>query len=91
MVNLERMIDEHEIGGMANILLKNSVEKYMREVIIFYYRSGALLHEFEFQRERKHDRIGLMLENIMNSPYIKGLNWTKQLDSWPVFLRRCSR
>ncbi|MGG1654406.1 DUF4238 domain-containing protein [Paenibacillus sp. NRS-1783] len=76
IVNIERMIDEHGIGELTNSQLKKSIEKYMREVIIFYYRSGALLHEFEFQRVRKQDRIGLMLENIMNSPYIKRLSRT---------------
>lgn len=76
MDNVENMIGLVETGVIPIELLKSTFARYIREVIIFYYRSGALLHEFEFQRERKHDRIGLMLENIMNSSYIKGLSNT---------------
>lgn len=73
MIKVEKNIQLFEEGTITIDLLKDSFEKYLREVMIFYYRSGALLHEFEFQRERKHDRIGLLLENIMNSSYIRRL------------------
>jgi len=48
----------------------------MREFIIFYYRSGALLTEFEFERKIKADRVFLMLQNVMNSDYIRELGKT---------------
>lgn len=56
--------------------IKSIVEKYMNEFIIFYYRSGALLHEFSFEMVNLSDKIFLLLENIMNSKYIRELSKT---------------
>lgn len=53
--------------------VKTIVSKYMREFLVFYYRSGALLTEFEFERENKEDKVLYMLEKILNSKYIKEL------------------
>jgi len=67
---------QHEEGAVPFSVIKGAIQQYIREIIIFYYRSGALLHEFEFQRDHKHDRIPLMFMSIMNSRYIKALGAT---------------
>jgi uncharacterized protein YchJ len=69
-------IEEYERGECSFSEIKESVSQYMREFIMFYYRSGALLTEFEFERKVKVDRVFLMLQNVMNSHYIKELSKT---------------
>lgn len=71
-----KTIEKSECGNCSFSEIKKLLCQYMREFIIFYYRSGALLTEFEFQRNSKNDRVFLMLEKIMNSQYIKGLSNT---------------
>lgn len=54
--------------------IKKCVDEILNIMIIFYYRSGALLHEFSFQTKIKDYRITLLLENILNSDYIRKLS-----------------
>lgn len=70
------IIEGYETGTNDFLEIKRVVIKYMREFIIFYYRSGALLTEFEAHRRNKEDRVFMMLENIMNSLYVKELSQT---------------
>lgn len=70
------LIESYERNECDFSEIKKLVHKYMREFIIFYYRSGALLFEFEHQRKNRQDRIYLLLKNIMNSRYIKELSKT---------------
>ena len=53
--------------------IKSKIEYYMREFLIFYYRSGALLHEFSYNMKNKKDKVFLLLENILNSNYLETL------------------
>lgn len=69
-------IEKFERGECSFTEVKVAVSQYIREFIIFYYRSGALLTEFEFERKNKADRVFLMLQNVMNSYYIKELGKT---------------
>ena len=69
-------IEKHEMGDCSFTEVKLAVCQYMREFIIFYYRSRALLTEFEFERKIKADRVFLMLHNVMNSCYIRELSET---------------
>ncbi|EMS73511.1 DUF4238 domain-containing protein [Ruminiclostridium cellobioparum] len=69
-------IEKHEIGECPFSEVKKALSQYMREFIIFYYRSGALLTEFEFERKIKADRVFVMLKKVMNSPYIRELSKT---------------
>lgn len=50
--------------------IKKQVEGIMKEFLVFYYRSGALLREFSFDGLDESDKIPLMLEKIMNSKYL---------------------
>ncbi|MBD8838888.1 DUF4238 domain-containing protein [Paenibacillus sp. CFBP 13594] len=56
--------------------IKKLVEKYMKEYLVFYYRSGALLNEFTFGGFSKEDKIPLMLEKIKDSNYLDKLSQT---------------
>ncbi|WP_200411252.1 DUF4238 domain-containing protein [Virgibacillus salexigens] len=68
------LIDDFENEQSSFELIKNQIDKYMKEFIIFYYRSGALLHEFSFNMSDKKHRIFLLLDSIMNSNYIEKLS-----------------
>jgi uncharacterized protein YchJ len=65
---------ESDFVNIDNI--KNQVESNMKEFLIFYYRSGALLKEFSFDGLDESDKIHLMLEKIMNSKYLIELSDT---------------
>lgn len=69
-------IEKYERGECSFTEVKVAVSQYIREFIIFYYRSGALLTEFEFEMNVKADRVFLMLQNVMNSNYIRELGKT---------------
>lgn len=51
-------------------------KKYIREFLIFYYRSGALLYEFGHDQNKREDRVLLLLRKLMNSEYIRVLGKT---------------
>jgi hypothetical protein len=70
------MLEKVGKDGCTILDIKNLVENNMAIFIIFYYRSGALLHEFDHQRSKKEDKINLLLDNILNSRYIKSLSET---------------
>ncbi|MFN0221498.1 MULTISPECIES: DUF4238 domain-containing protein [Paenibacillus] len=67
--------DEDEVNQIQNV--KQTIDLYLRAVIIFYYRSGALLHEFSLGNMREKDlRIDYLLEKLSNGSYINALGKT---------------
>lgn len=66
-------IKSFESGTLPMEEIKNTTDKYMKEFLLFYYKSGALLHEFEFDLNKKEDRIPLLLKKIFDSKYIDRL------------------
>jgi uncharacterized protein YchJ len=58
------------------MLIKSLIDRYMREYLIFYYRSGALLHEFSHEQKTSEDRVLLMMRKLVNSDYIRRLSET---------------
>jgi len=56
--------------------LNKIINKYIREYLIFYYRSGALLYEFGHDHKTPEDRVLLMLKKLVNSEYIYKLSET---------------
>ncbi|MDR3593847.1 DUF4238 domain-containing protein [Clostridium sp.] len=56
--------------------IKKFINRYMKEYLIFYYRSGALLHEFGYENNNREDRILLLLRKLFNSKYIRQLSET---------------
>lgn len=72
------LIEQYENKSILLDKVKVQIEKYMKEFIIFYYRSGALLHEFSSfdKTDNKFHKIVLLLDNILNSNYIKELSHT---------------
>ncbi|GEN46730.1 DUF4238 domain-containing protein [Alkalibacillus haloalkaliphilus] len=63
--------EESEIVEIKKIVLD-----IIYEVIIFYYRSGAVLHEMSFQKENKDQQLMNLLRHISNSEYIYSLSKT---------------
>ena len=55
---------------------KSLINKYMREYLIFYYRSGALLHEFTHEQKTPEDRVLRLIRKLSSSDYIKRLSET---------------
>ncbi|GFI02055.1 hypothetical protein IMSAGC005_00882 [Lachnospiraceae bacterium] len=50
------------------------IKKMMSLLLVFYFRSGALLYEYEFSSDKpKLDRVERLIANIFNSRYINGL------------------
>ena len=48
----------------------------MREFLIFYYRSGALLFEFSHSHNSAEDKVLLMVNKLISSEYIRNLSET---------------
>ena len=79
MKNIISIIEKYEKGECDFADIRHLIERYMREFIIFYYRSGALLHEFSFDIndiKNKEDRVLVMLGKLLNSRYIRLLSKT---------------
>ncbi|MEH6983962.1 DUF4238 domain-containing protein [Priestia megaterium] len=76
ILNILNTVVQYEDEQVEFNEIKMIVERYMREFIIFYYRSGALLHEFSFLQENEEIKINHLLSNIMNSSYIRDLSKT---------------
>lgn len=71
-----KTIQDFEITNVGFDSIKHLINTYVSIFIIFYYRSGALLHEYEFEQRNKNDRILSMTDKLMNSKYIKNLTST---------------
>lgn len=55
----------------------NEIKKMMPLLLIFYFRSGALLYEYEFSSDKqKLDRVERLIANIFSSRYINALSQT---------------
>lgn len=73
---LDRMlilIDRIENGDIDIEELKIAMFENMKIFIIFYYRSGAVLHEYIFDKVPKQDRVIPLLNKILDNTYIEKL------------------
>ncbi|TYS38082.1 DUF4238 domain-containing protein [Bacillus swezeyi] len=54
------------------------IEKHLSELLIFYYRSGALLHEYTAQYDpvTNEDKIEVLIKKIIDSKYLENLKST---------------
>lgn len=53
------------------------IKELLPFLVMFYFRSGALLHEYSYYSENpKMDRVERMIANIFNAGYLKGLSKT---------------
>ncbi|ALA41829.1 hypothetical protein ABE82_10005 [Paenibacillus peoriae] len=73
---MRTIIEKLESDSLVIEDIKKQVETYMKDFLIFYYRSGALLNEYTFDSFSKQDKIPLMLEKIMDSSYLAQLSET---------------
>ena len=55
------------------LFVKETIEKHLKEFLIFYYRSGALLYEFDHDQNNTDDKILLLLQKILDANYIADL------------------
>lgn len=72
------MLKQCNTGELQMEQIKAFVGKLVPIIIIFYYRSRALLHEFEFQTQHKEDKVSLLLSKLIDSRYICDLAKTVQ-------------
>lgn len=70
------LLDENEEETNNLEKVKSIIESYLSTIIIFYYRSGALLHEFSIENLQKGIRIDHLLEKLSNKRYINKLGDT---------------
>ncbi|WP_438445896.1 DUF4238 domain-containing protein [Gorillibacterium sp. sgz5001074] len=76
LVETIRLIELYETGQESIDVVKQHIERYINTIIIYYYRSGALLHEFSFGLNRKEVRVELLLDKISRAKYIQDLGET---------------
>src|SRR5699024_4615693 len=73
---LDNLIDVLEETEKDVVKVFNIIKQIMPQLLVFYYRSGALLHEYStkygtFSEERK---IELLIEKIIDSKYLNDLS-----------------
>lgn len=68
-----RLITLYEESGGTIDPIKKHVQAYLSAIIIYYYRSGALLHEFAHETSKKEMRVSLLLDKLVNTSYINNL------------------
>lgn len=73
IVETLRLIELYEKGEETIDSVKRHAQSHLHAILIYYYRSGALLHEFAFQTDKKESRISKLLDKLMNTSYIKNL------------------
>jgi hypothetical protein len=69
--SLVQVIEEIKEGKTNISAAKLIVERTLRDFLLFYYRSGALLTEYS--SFKKEDRIPLMSDKVLNHEYLDGL------------------
>ncbi|EGL19829.1 MULTISPECIES: DUF4238 domain-containing protein [unclassified Paenibacillus] len=73
---MRKIIESIESDSFNIQDIKKQSETYMRDFLIFYYRSGALLNEYTLGGLQKEDKIPLLLEKIFDSKYLIELSNT---------------
>lgn len=73
---LKKKIDLYEDEKINIDEIRDLATEQMKNFILFYYKSGALLHEYQFQLEKKEDRIPYLLRKISDSKYLSNLSKT---------------
>jgi len=68
-----RLITLYESGEGTIHSIKKHVQSYLSAIVIYYYRSGALLHEFAYETSRKEARISMLLNKLTKTEYINDL------------------
>jgi hypothetical protein len=65
---------ENTKNGSSNIKeVRKKLELFIEQILVFYYRSRALLEEFDFESNKKEDKIFEMLNKIFDIKYIRDL------------------
>lgn len=67
------LIALYESGEGTIHSIKKHVQSYLNAIVIYYYRSGALLHEFAHETSSKETRISMLLNKLTKTEYINEL------------------
>lgn len=73
LIELKNKLFQYEMDRDNLNEIRVLAEKHMKKFILFYYKSGALLHEYQFQLKEKEDRIPFLLSKISDSRYLDEL------------------
>jgi hypothetical protein len=76
IVKILSMISDYQNGKTTMLSIREYFETYLSAIIIYYYRSGALLHEFSFENESRQERVSKLLDKLVNTTYINTLGDT---------------
>ena len=76
LIELKEKLLEYEKGKNNLNEIQALARKHMKKFILFYYKSGALLHEYQFELKDKEDRITYLLQRISDSRYLNKLSET---------------
>ncbi|QQZ61172.1 DUF4238 domain-containing protein [Paenibacillus sonchi] len=76
IVEVLRLLGQVDCGEGELSSVEEYIRSYLNAIIIYYYRSGALLYEFEHETASKENRISMMLNKLSNTNYINNLSET---------------
>lgn len=76
LIELKEKILQYEKGKTSINEIQALAGKHMKKFTLFYYKSGALLHEYQFELKEKEDRIPYLLQKISDSRYLNELSKT---------------
>lgn len=71
-----RLIELLELENGSIQAIKDYYQSFLTTAIIYYYRSGALLHEFSFETKKREDRISMLMDKLRRAKYITQLAQT---------------
>lgn len=67
-------LEQEYKGDISAVKYISRIKKMIPLLLVFYFRSGALLHEYAFSSDNpKLDRVERLIDNIFSSRYINGL------------------
>lgn len=76
LIEFKEKLLQYEKGETNFNEIRALVAKHIKKFILFYYKSGALLHEYQFEIKEKEERIPYLLQKISDSRYINELSKT---------------
>ena len=73
---MRKIISDLDSNSVSIDTIKMQADTFMKDYLVFYYRSGALLNEYAFDGLNVSVKIPLMLEKIIDSKYLSNLSET---------------
>jgi hypothetical protein len=73
---IKEVLSHEENSNIITSSLRYSINSILYEILIMYYRSGAVLYELSFQKQNKDQQLLSLLRKITNTRYIDALSRT---------------